>query len=83
MANNGLMAVSVVMGFLVIISMHWNFPTNALSQVVSGATSSATISGGFMFGPVLSFTVGILIEYSIVVAAIYLFLRSILKSFRG
>lgn len=81
MANSGLVALSVVLGFLVLIGMHWYYPQNALSQVVESATMDSPISGNFAMGPVLSYSVGILIEYFIVVFAIYLFFRSVVRSF--
>ena len=81
MANGGVMAVSVVLGFMVLIGMHWYYPMNALSKVVEEATMNTPVTKGFAFGPIISFSVGILIEYFIVVLAIYLFFRSITKSF--
>lgn len=81
MANGGVMAVSVILGFMVIIGMHWYYPQNALSQVVEKAALSSPVTKEFAFGPLISFSVGILIEYFIVVFAIYLFFRSITKSF--
>ncbi len=83
MANGGVMALSVIMGFMVIIGMHWYYPQNALTQVVEEATMNTPVIQGFMFAPIISFSVGILIEYFIVVLAIYLFFRSITKSFEG
>ena len=81
MANGGVMAVSVILGFMVIIGMHWYYPQNALSQVVEKATLSSPVTKEFALGPLISFSVGILIEYFIVVFAIYLFFRSVTKSF--
>ena len=81
MANGGVMAVSVILGFMVIIGMHWYYPQNALSQVVENAALSSSVTKEFAFGPLISFSVGILIEYFIVVFAIYLFFRSVTKSF--
>ena len=81
MVNGGLMATAVVLGFLVMIGIHWYYPQNALSQIVEQATLSSSVVQGFAIGSVISFSVGILIEYSIVVLAIYLFMRSIVKSF--
>ena len=81
MANSGLVAAAVVLGFLVLIGMHWYYPQNALSQVVERAALNAPTTEGFSMGPIVSFSVGILIEYTIVVFAIYLFLRSVVKSF--
>jgi hypothetical protein len=81
MANGGVMAVSVILGFMVLIAMHWYYPGNALSQVVEEATLSSSVSTEFAFGPIISFSVGILIEYFIVVLAIYLFFRSVGRSF--
>ena len=81
MASGGLMAVSVVLGFLVLIGMHWYYPQNALSQVVEQAAVESPSSGNFAMGSLISFSVGILIEYMIVVLAIYLFFRSVTKSF--
>ncbi len=81
MANGGLVAVAVVLGFMVLIGMHWYYPQNALSQVVESATMDSRVSGNFAMGPVLSYSVGILIEYFIVVFAIYLFFRGVIRSF--
>jgi hypothetical protein len=81
MADGGVMAVSVVLGFLVLVSMHWYYPQNELSQIVEQAALESPATGGFAFGPLISFSVGILIEYLIVVFAIYLFLRSVMKRF--
>jgi hypothetical protein len=81
MANGGLVALSVVLGFLVLIGMHWYYPQNALSQVVESATMESPVSGNFAAGTLVSYSVGILIEYFIVVFAIYLFFRSVIRSF--
>ena len=81
MTNGGVMAVSVILGFMVLIGMHWYYPQNALSQVVEKAAMSSPVTNEFAFGSLISFSVGILIEYFIVVFAIYLFFRSIMKSF--
>jgi hypothetical protein len=81
MANGGLVAVSVVLGFLVIIGMHCYYPENALSQVVERAALDTPVTGEFALGPLMSYSVGILIEYFIVVFAIYLFFRGVTKSF--
>jgi hypothetical protein len=81
MANGGVMAISVILGFMVIIGMHWYYPENALSQVVEEATMNSPVTKGFAFGSIISFSVGILIEYFIVVLAIYLFFRSVTRSF--
>ncbi len=75
------MAVSVVLGFLVLVGMHWYYPQNALSQVVEQAAMEAPSTENFAMGPLISFSVGLLIEYMIVVFAIYLFFRSVMKSF--
>lgn len=75
------MATAVVLGFLVLIGMHWYYPQNALSQIVDKATLESPVSSGFAMGPIMAFSVGILIEYAIVVSAIYLFLRSVVRSF--
>jgi hypothetical protein len=80
MANGGLMATAIVLGFLVLVGMHWYYPQNALSQVVDKAAFKS-MSTEFAMGSVVAFSVGILIEYSIVVFAIYFFLRGITKSF--
>jgi hypothetical protein len=81
MANGGLMATAVLLGFLILIGMHWYYPQNALSQVVEKATLNSISTSEFAMAPLVSFSVGILIEYSIVVLAVYLFLRSVSKSF--
>ena len=81
MANGSVMALSVILGFMVIIGMHWYYPQNALSQVVDQATMNTPVIKGFAFGPLISFSVGILIEYFIVVLAIYMFFRSVTRSF--
>jgi hypothetical protein len=81
MANGGLVATALLLGFLVLIGMHWYYPQNALSQVVEQAAVNSPAAGEFAMGPVISFSVGIVIEYFIVVFAIYLFLRSVVKSF--
>jgi len=81
MTNGGVMAISVILGFMVLIGMHWYYPQNALSQVVENAAMSPPVAKEFAFGSLISFSVGILIEYFIVVFAIYLFFRSIMKSF--
>jgi len=75
------MAASVILGFMVLIGMHWYYPQNALSQVVEKAAVNSPVAKEFAFGSLISFSVGILIEYFIVVFAIYLFFRSITKSF--
>lgn len=80
MANGGLVATAVVLGFLILVGMHWYYPQNALSQVVENAAMKS-MSTEFAMGSIVAFSVGILIEYAIVVFAIYMFLRSILKSF--
>lgn len=80
MANGGLVATAIVLGFLVLIAMHWYYPQNALSQVAEKA-AMRSMSTEFAMGSVVAFSVGILIEYAIVVFAIYLFLRSVAKSF--
>ena len=75
------MAASVVLGFFVLIGMHAYYPGNALSRVVQEAAMSTPVTG-FALGPVISFSVGLLIEYTIVVFAIFLFLRSVSRSFQ-
>jgi hypothetical protein len=81
MANGGLMATAVMLGFLVLIGMHWYYPDNALSQVVEKAALKTQGDTEFAMAPIVAFSVGIMIEYFIVVFAIYLFLRSVVKSF--
>ncbi len=81
MANGGLMATSVLLGFLILVGMHWYYPQNALSQVVEKATINSISTSEFAMAPLVSFSVGILIEYSIVVLAVYLFMRSVSRSF--
>jgi hypothetical protein len=81
MANGGVMAASVVLGFLVLIGMHWYYPQNALTQVVEEASVDSKATERFAMGGLISFSVGLLIEYFIIVLAIYFFLRSIIKSF--
>jgi hypothetical protein len=83
MANGGVMAVSVILGFMILIGMHWYYPQNALSQVVEKSAMNSPVTKDFAFGSLISFSVGILIEYFIVVFAIYLFFRSIMKSFES
>lgn len=81
MANGGLMAVSVILGFLIVIGMHCYYPENSLTQVVETAAMNSPMTGEFALGPLMSYSVGILIEYFIVVFAVYLFFRGITKSF--
>jgi ABC-type antimicrobial peptide transport system permease subunit len=81
MASSGVAALSVILGFLVVIGMHWYYPQNSLSQIVEQATIEASSSEAFAMGPILSFSMGVIIEYFIVVFAIYLFFRSVVKSF--
>jgi len=75
------LALAIVLGFLILIGMHWYYPQNALSQVVEKATLRSGVGTEFAYGGVISFSVGLAIEYSIVVIAIYFFLRSVTKSF--
>ena len=74
------MATAIVLGFLVLVGMHWYYPQNALSQVTEKAALKF-MDTEFAMGSVVAFSVGIMIEYAIVVFAIYMFMRSVVRSF--
>ena len=75
------MATAIMLGFLILIGMHWYYPQNALSQVVEKAALNSGVGTEFAYAGMISFSVGLAIEYTIVVIAIYFFLRSVTKSF--
>ena len=78
MERKNLLKPSLILGFFLFAGIHIYYPHDP--SIVIGKTAAITPLTEFNINSVFSFFFAILVEYFIVVFAVYVFLRGVLKT---
>jgi uncharacterized membrane protein len=81
MVNKRTLKASMASGVFLFGAMHYYYPHDP--AVLTGKASMNVAPSAFTMSSVMSFSFAMLVEYLIIVFAIYVFFRSVIKSFEG